>query len=30
VAAGNKYLRLVHHLCVMGEPYDASKLAPRP
>lgn len=27
VATGNKYLRLVHHLCVAGEPYDSSKLA---
>lgn len=29
VAAGNKYLRLVYHLCVSGEPYDPSKLSPR-
>lgn len=27
VAAGNKYLRLVYHLCFFGEPYDSSKLA---
>lgn len=26
VATGNKYLRLVHRLCVTGQPYDASKL----
>jgi len=30
VAAGNKFLRLVHHLCVSGEPYDASKLTFKP
>lgn len=29
MAAANKYLRLVHHLCVSGEPYDASKLNSR-
>jgi transposase len=26
VAAGNKYLRLLYHLCVGGKPYDPSKL----
>jgi transposase len=29
MATANKYLRLVHHLCVSGEVYDASKLASR-
>lgn len=29
MAAGNKYLRLVHRLCVTGKPYDPSKLIPR-
>lgn len=29
VAAGNKYLRLVYHMCVEGRPYDPSKLEPR-
>lgn len=29
VAAGNKYLRLVHHLCVSGKAYDPSRLMPR-
>lgn len=29
MATANKYLRLVHHLCVSGEAYDASKLVAR-
>lgn len=29
VATGNKYLRLVHHLCLEGKPYDPSRLTAR-
>jgi transposase len=29
VAAANKYLRLIHRMCVTGEPYDHSKLMSR-
>lgn len=29
VAAGNKYLRLFHRMCLEGKPYDPSKLIPQ-